>query len=221
MLLFPVFLLLQVAVHHRPVAAARSRGGHVPRREAPGRGRPQHRLLGHADHLRADDDARRSSASWRCCRRWRRTSAPTRTSSTTTRGPTRRSGWSPSVYAAGTFVCGLSVFLAYEDSFSELPLSMDTVIVAEQVSKRFDIHHNRAYSLKARMLGVGLPAVPAAGRGLLGAARRVAADRPRRGGRPGRAQRLGQEHAAEADRRHPPADLGPRAGASAAPRSAR
>jgi ABC-2 type transport system ATP-binding protein len=31
---------------------------------------------------------------------------------------------------------------------------METVIVAEQVSKRFDIHHNRAYALKTRMLGM-------------------------------------------------------------------
>ena len=31
---------------------------------------------------------------------------------------------------------------------------MDAVIVAEQVSKRFDIHHNRAYALKTRMLGL-------------------------------------------------------------------
>ncbi len=31
---------------------------------------------------------------------------------------------------------------------------MDAVIVAEQVSKRFDIHHNRAYALKTRLLGM-------------------------------------------------------------------
>jgi ABC-2 type transport system ATP-binding protein len=31
---------------------------------------------------------------------------------------------------------------------------METVIVAEQVSKRFDIHHNRAYALKTRLLGM-------------------------------------------------------------------
>jgi ABC-2 type transport system ATP-binding protein len=31
---------------------------------------------------------------------------------------------------------------------------MGAVIVAEQVSKRFDIHHNRAYALKTRMLGM-------------------------------------------------------------------
>ena len=31
---------------------------------------------------------------------------------------------------------------------------MEAVIVAEQVSKRFDIHHNRAYALKTRMLGM-------------------------------------------------------------------
>ena len=31
---------------------------------------------------------------------------------------------------------------------------MDALIVAEQVSKRFDIHHNRAYALKTRLLGM-------------------------------------------------------------------
>jgi ABC-type polysaccharide/polyol phosphate transport system ATPase subunit len=31
---------------------------------------------------------------------------------------------------------------------------MGAVIVAEQVSKRFDIHHNRAYALKTRLLGM-------------------------------------------------------------------
>jgi ABC-2 type transport system ATP-binding protein len=31
---------------------------------------------------------------------------------------------------------------------------MESVIVAEQVSKRFDIHHNRAYALKTRLLGM-------------------------------------------------------------------
>ena len=50
---------------------------------------------------------------------------------------------------------------------------------------------------------------PAVGRRVLGAEERVPADRARRSGRPGRPQRLGQEHVPEADCRDPSADQRP------------
>ena len=55
----------------------------------------------------------------RCSRRWRRSFAPIRTSSTTAVVPSPIVWAVAAVYAAGTFICGLSVFLAYEDRFSD------------------------------------------------------------------------------------------------------
>ena len=36
-------------------------------------------------------------------------------------------------------------------------MSIDPVIIAERIAKRFEIHHNRAYSLKARILSSVMP----------------------------------------------------------------
>ena len=89
---------------------------------------------------------------------------------------------------------------------------MDALIIAEQVSKRFDIHHNRAHALKTRILGTVYkryrPRIEefwalrdvslTVGRGEAAGSRRP--------------ERLGQEHAAQAHCRHPSPVVRARAG---------
>ena len=83
------------------------------------------------------------------------------------------------------------------------------VIDAQAVSKRFLLRHNASVELKVRFLGLLHPEQARDGRGVLGAQGRLAPHRSRRGGRPGRTQRIRQEHVSEARRRHPPADERP------------
>ena len=88
------------------------------------------------------------------------------------------------------------------------------IIDARSVSKRFLLRHNPSVELKP----LPRPAARTAERrrrGVLGAAQRLRDHRARRSGRPGRPQRLGQEHVPEAGRRHPPADQRPAAGRAA------
>ena len=83
------------------------------------------------------------------------------------------------------------------------------VIEAQELSKRFLLRHNAIGRAEGPLPRLFAPVAPAADRGVLGAEERLARDRARAKRWPGRPQRIGQEHVPQADRRHPPADQRP------------
>ena len=212
MLLFPVFLALQV-LFTIGVALILATGDRVL---------PRRRATCSRSRSRCCSGRRRSSTSCRqvparlprsilLAARCRRTSSPTRTSSSTGRWPDPPV-WTLRDRVRRGRVCasGRPLLLALRRPLRGADLMSVPVDRSPRASPSASCCGTTASaSSRCRFLGLLAPRPPGSDRRVLGAARRVAAHRPRRSRRADRPQRLGQEHAAEADRRDPPADLRP------------
>ena len=178
MLLFPVFVALQVALHDRRGAHPGDERGVLPRRPAPGRGRAGHPLLDDADRLRAGASCRTRPAA--CCVFFSPMSPfvvrlPAR-SSTTGSGRTRRSGLTAIGYAVVALGARAVAARPQRRQLRGAGL-MSLVVESRDLSKRFLLRHNPAAELKVQVLGLLRRVAAAARRRVLGAQVRVAQGR--------------------------------------------